>query len=180
MLVSLLLSPVALAQGADDFLVSQSAHHGLYVNVIADVSPVLDYVEVCWSDGVIRTDTHVGGGSTAGGNCAIGDSGFVVTLDSQGKFRWPGARALCATHGMRLPEVTEIMNLFPYVNIPANGLGWASNRLSVTGDPDVTFFVPIFNDVGEVGVGRVVNDLPVAAAVGSSPDHGSFQTFCVR
>lgn len=87
-----------------------TANAGLYDNRIVDFSPPLPYIEVCFVGGGIEFDIHVNGGeSTAGGDCAPGDRGWVIERDDRAPNYWEEARAECLLSEMRLIEPFEFL-----------------------------------------------------------------------
>lgn len=87
-----------------------TANAGLYDNRIIDFSPPLPYIEVCFVGGGIEFDIHVNGGeSTAGGDCAPGDRGWVIEREARAANYWEEARAECLLSEMRLLEPFEFL-----------------------------------------------------------------------
>lgn len=85
-----------------------TANAGLYSNVIVEMTPPEMYTEICIKDGSVLADIHVGGESSAGGNCIPGDTGWIIERDQRAALTWPEARMKCLTIGMRLPEMFDL------------------------------------------------------------------------
>ena len=84
-----------------------TANQGLYENRIAYFTPPLAYTEICFKNGTVSFDSHLGGESTAGGNCEPGDLGWIIEQQERTEQPWEEARQACLVDGMRLPEPFE-------------------------------------------------------------------------
>jgi len=111
---------------------SVTANSGMYNNRIPESSFPNNYTEICYKSGSRLNDQHVGGQSTAGGNCLPGDVGFVIEQNERAANYWEQAKDLCLRDNMRLPEPFEYK--LACVNATTFGLNsmtgnweWASN-----------------------------------------------------
>jgi hypothetical protein len=125
-----LLGALAHAGGGGPIFTSEAPG---YANRIQDRAYAADYVEVCFKNGFELSDLHVGGGSTAGGNCLPGDTGFVVETVARADETWANALAVCLANGMRLIEPFEIQytcsNALTLGFAAQTGVkGWVGNR----------------------------------------------------
>ncbi|MFW6012435.1 MAG: hypothetical protein ACOC92_01855 [bacterium] len=84
-----------------------SVNDGLYDNRIPDFSHSRAYIEICFVGGAMEIDENDAGTSTAGGDCAPGDRGWVIERVERPSLHWSAAKAECLKHGMRLPELFE-------------------------------------------------------------------------
>jgi hypothetical protein len=136
-MVTLLLSP---AFAAPPTAVQDVSGSGRYFNKISNVTLIQDFVEICFTGTGVASDVHVGGGSSLGGNCVPGVTGYILELIPRSTDTWASARGACLGENMRLPEPFELQ--FACEDAVAFGFGsnfdatgWASN------DPTL-FFVP--------------------------------------
>ncbi len=84
-----------------------TANAGMYDNRIPQGSFPLAYTEICFKNGNVYSDSHLGGESTSGGNCEPGDVGYVIEQNERSADYWEGAKATCTKINMRLPENFE-------------------------------------------------------------------------
>lgn len=129
----------AAAQTPLETLRSLSADGGMYSNRIASATVVIptDYTEICIADGQVAFDAKLAGQSTAGGNCAPDDVGWIIERDERSAATWESARMDCLTSGMRLPEPFEwkfsCQNAATFgLNQMIDELEWASNSTTPT------------------------------------------------
>lgn len=126
-----------------------SANSGIYANRIANFVPSQPFSEICFKNGQVLGDIHVGSESTQGGNCVPGDIGWVIERNQRPIELWVDARVVCLLEGMRLPEPFEFQ--FSCRNAATFGLN------SMTGDWEWSSnsAAPIqVNGVHGVGVAR--------------------------
>lgn len=86
---------------------SLSPNLGQYSNQVPRAEPLAAYTEICFRDGVVDSDQHSSGEATNGGNCAPGDTGWLIERDERAAKCWDAAKAECLKFGMRLPEPFE-------------------------------------------------------------------------
>ncbi|MDY7091416.1 MAG: hypothetical protein SX243_00440 [Acidobacteriota bacterium] len=86
---------------------SQTANSGIYNNRIQDFTPAEPYTEICLKAGAIQADIHTISEPPTGGNCDVGDLGWVIERDERTATTWETAKATCLLLGMRLPETFE-------------------------------------------------------------------------
>lgn len=148
---------VSSAQAQNDSL---TANNGLYSNRIPNFSPPNAYTEVCFKNGSVLNDQHAVGGSTLGGYCAPGATGWIIEQDERPAEPWEMAKAACLLDGMRLPEPFEFK--YSCKNAGAFGLD------NITGNHEwATNSAIVFSNAGSEGV--------AAIRIGESGcAHGSF------
>lgn len=79
----------------------------MYNNVISQVTLPTNYSEVCFKNGTTFTDLHGINESSEGGNCLIGDTGFIIEKVERTPETWEFAIETCLQQGMRLPTEFE-------------------------------------------------------------------------
>ena len=84
-----------------------SANAGMYNNRIIAMNPPAAYTEVCFKSGSTYYDARSAGAATGGGNCSVGDIGFVMEANERGAQLWNLAKIACTQINMRLPEPLE-------------------------------------------------------------------------
>jgi len=99
----------AIAQAPLDTLRSLTSDGGMYSNQIVSMTLTTPFAELCWPAGSVETDQHPAGGSTVGGNCNVGDIGWVIEQQQRPESIWDSARYDCQRNNMRLPEPFEFM-----------------------------------------------------------------------
>ena len=92
-------------------LFSSLFYRGLFAfgvsQYIPKTSHVLPYIEICFKGEKMEIDIHESGGRTEGGNCEVGDRGFLLEREERGTATWFEALKDCSSSGMRLPTAFE-------------------------------------------------------------------------
>ncbi len=84
-----------------------TAAGGMYNNRIISMNPPAAYTEVCFKSGATYYDARSAGAATGGGNCSVGDVGYVIEKNQRNGVMWEAARQTCLQNNMRLPEPFE-------------------------------------------------------------------------
>ncbi len=84
-----------------------TANSGMYNNRIISMNPPAAYTEVCFKSGSTYYDARSAGVATGGGNCSVGDIGFVIETNERSANTWELARQACTQINMRFPELFE-------------------------------------------------------------------------
>ncbi len=180
----------ASATVAPDAVFSITSIAGLYNNLIATITPSLDYTEVCFKSGVTKYDIHAGGEATtaaasvggSGGvgsnDCVPGDVGFIIERDERVTQQWHLAKEICVQNNMRLPEPFEWKLACTYsatwsmINM-TGAQEWASNH------PDT--FYEAAHYTGVVSFGATGCNYSAHGYLGSTSSDISTSPFrCVR
>ena len=164
---------------------SLTANAGLYSNTIIELSLSQAFTEICIKGGEVLNDPHPIGGSTAGGDCELGDTGWIIEQNERpggGGVPWEVARMECLELGMRLPEVFELKYSCKNagelgLNDMTNDAEWASNTaIAFERSMGPAFFGVVVPVVG--GTGCIFGDAATVAAM--PPQEGTRSFRCVR
>ncbi len=107
---------------------SMTANNGMYNNKIIAMNPPAAYTEVCFKNSGTTYDSHTANAATGGGNCSVGDTGYIIEQAQRSAQYWTQARQICLQYNMRLPEAFEWQ-------LSCNNAGtWSMSTMTTVGE----------------------------------------------
>ncbi len=128
---------------------SMTSNAGMYNNHIISMNPPAAYTEVCFKSGATYYDARSAGAATGGGNCSVGDVGYVIETNERGAQTWELAKIACTQINMRLPEPLE------WKYSCKNAATWSLSTMTTNWEWASNSAIPMYRGDGWYGVGTV-------------------------
>ncbi len=136
----------AASSGGSDAANSMTANSGMYENKIIAMNPPAAYTEICFKNGATYYDIHAAGAATGGGNCSVGDTGYIIEDAVRSAAYFTTAKQVCTENNMRLPEPYE------WQLACMNASTWGLSSMGTQWEWASNFTLPMYNgSYGGVG-----------------------------
>ena len=139
----------AASSGGSDAANSMTANSGMYENKIIAINPPAAYTEICFKNGATYYDIHAAGAATGGGNCSVGDTGYIIEDAVRSAAYFTTAKQVCTENNMRLPEPYE------WQLACMNASTWGLSSMGTQWEWASNFTLPMYNS-SYYGVGAAV------------------------
>ncbi len=139
----------AASSGGSDAANSMTANSGMYENKIIAMNPPAAYTEICFKNGATYYDIHAAGVATGGGNCSVGDTGYIIEDAVRSAAHFTTAKQVCTENNMRLPEPYE------WQLACMNASTWGLSSMGTQWEWASNFTLPMY-DGGYLGVGAAI------------------------
>ncbi len=139
----------AASSGGSDASNSMTANSGMYENKIIAMNPPAAYTEICFKNGATYYDIHAAGAATGGGNCSVGDTGYIIEDAVRSTAYFTTAKQVCTENNMRLPEPYE------WQLACMNASTWGLSSMGTQWEWASNFTLPMYYS-SSIGVGAAV------------------------
>jgi len=113
------------------------------VQFARDFGPVIAhdaaYTEICFKNGATSYDARGAGVATGGGNCSVGDVGYIIEAVKRSANYWELAKQTCLQNNMRLLEP------FEWKLACKNAATWSLSAMTTTWEWASNFSLPMYD-----------------------------------